>query len=283
MRATQTPQHIRSTIWYFLLTFCVSWGGVFWASGGIHGLPADAAAVEERLPFVVLALTLGPIFSGVLLGLLEHGKVAMRDLAAQTIRWRASLKFYAVALLLAPGIAAATLAALALWSAEFVPGIWASNDRSTLLFSAAMAGLAGGLLEEPGWTWYATSRLLHKGSIFRTGLLVGLAWGAWHLIVAIWGSGTPTGEFSWMLLMPQLVFYAFVLPAYRILMVWLYQRTESLFLCMLMHASLTSSILFIFMPLSIDPGPLSVWYLAFGCVLWGIVGGMLAREKLGKR
>ena len=38
-----------------------------------------------------------------------------------------------------------------------------------------------------------------------------------------------------------MVFYAAVLPGFRILMVWLYDQTMSLFLAIPMHANLTGS------------------------------------------
>jgi membrane protease YdiL (CAAX protease family) len=146
--------------------------------------------------------------------------------------------------------------------------------------SALLAGLAGGLLEEPGWTGFAIPKLRMRYSVFATGLIVGLLWGAWHFIVAFWGSGTPSGEFSLMLFLPQLLFYVAVLPPYRMLMVWVYDKTESLLISMLMHASLTGSILFIFMPLSISGTPLLIWYLVLAIAFWvAVVIIFLSKRK----
>ncbi len=57
----------------------------------------------------------------------------------------------------------------------------------------------------------------------------------------------------------------------RVLAVWVYDRTRSLLVAMLMHASLTGSVLYILMPRSIRAESLSIWYLLFGAGLWVLV------------
>lgn len=61
------------------------------------------------------------------------------------------------------------------------------------------------------------------------------------------------------------------LTAYRVLLVWLYDRTGSLLLVTLMHGSLTASTIFIFRPLAIGASFLVYgWLLAVA--LWVVVG-----------
>lgn len=257
---------------YFILTFAISWGCVFLVSGGMDGFPADAKQVEQLLPLVVLSLTIGPVLAGLVLTALVDGRAGLGQFFSQMFKWRVGLRWYAFALLLTPFLAAVSLLTLTLTSPVFTPGIITSGDKAGLLLSAVMAGLVGGLFEEPGWTWFATPRLRKRYSIFTTGLIVGLLWGAWHFIVALWGSGTPSGEFSPLLFLPQIVFYVAVLPAYRILMVWVYDHTGSLLVAMLMHMSLTGGVLFVFMPVGIPGIPLLIWYIALAVALWIVVG-----------
>ena len=73
-------------------------------------------------------------------------------------------------------------------------------------------------------------------------------------------------------------------------MVWVYDRTQSLLLAMLMHASLTGFVLFILMPLEMSGAHLLVWYLVFAAALWLVVaavalanGGRLSRQPLRRR
>jgi hypothetical protein len=78
------------------------------------------------------------------------------------------------------------------------------------------------------------------------------------------------------------------LTAYRVLLVWVYDRTESLLVVTLMHASLTASTTFIFTPLATGTSFLTyVWVLA--AALWIVVAtvavanrGQFSRQPLRK-
>jgi hypothetical protein len=82
-----------------------------------------------------------------------------------------------------------------------------------------------------------------------------------------WGSGDSGGAFSLLLFLPPFLLYVGVLPAYRVLMVWVYDRTGSLLVIMLMHASLTASTLFILSPKAAGI-PLMIYYLVLTAALW---------------
>jgi uncharacterized protein len=79
------------------------------------------------------------------------------------------------------------------------------------------------------------------------------------------------------------------LTAYRVLMVWVYDRTESLLVATLMHASLTASTIFVFTPLATGVALVAYsWVLA--AALWMVVaavalasGGQLSRPLLWRR
>jgi CAAX protease family protein len=65
------------------------------------------------------------------------------------------------------------------------------------------------------------------------------------------------------------------LPAYRVLMVWVYDRTGSLLVAILMHASLTTSSL-ILGPLALSGWPLVTCLLALTAALWAVVAVLAA-------
>jgi uncharacterized protein len=71
------------------------------------------------------------------------------------------------------------------------------------------------------------------------------------------------------------------LPAYRVLMVWVYDRTESLLLAILMHASLVASTLFILAPQPML-GPGIIYNVVLAVVLWVVVGAVVVVNS-GKR
>ena len=264
---------------YFGLTLAISWGAVLLTVGGTGAFPASPEEGRRLLPVAVSVMLLGPSVAGFLMTRLVHGGAGIRELLAGFTRWRAGPRWYAVALLSAPLAAAGTLLALLPTSAMFLPAIAATDDRLLLLVSAIGVGLAAGAFEEPGWTGFATPTLRRRHGVMATGIIVGLMWGAWHLIVAAWGSGDDEGAFSPALFLAQFLFYAAVLPAYRVLMVWVVDRTASLLVAVLMHASLTGSVLFVLMPPASSAASLIAWYLAIAVALWAAVAAVAVANR----
>jgi uncharacterized protein len=256
---------------YFALTFAISWGGIL-----IFLAPVGFPINTERVEFYValVANQAGPMLAGILLTSLVYGRAGLREFLSRLLRWWVDVRWYAVALLAAPLLTTAILLALSLISPVFLPGIFAANDKASLLVLGLVAGILGGL-EEPGWTGFAVPELRRRYSILATALIVGFLWGAWHFLLTFWASGDTSGVFSPSLLVPPLVFYIAVLPTFRILMVWVYDRTESLLVAMLMHASLTASTTFILMPVATGTA-LSTYYLVLTALLWLIVGVVAA-------
>lgn len=276
--AAFVKQH--SVLSYYLLTFALSWGGVFLVVGGPAGFPATQQQFDELLPFVVLFLASGPVLAGLVMTVFVSGKAGLRDLLSHLLTWRVGAAWYAVALLTAPLVVLATLLVLALFSANFLPGIFSAEDTLSILLPGLAAGLVAGLFEEPGWTGFAIPRLKARYSILAAGLIAGVLWGVWHFIVALWGGGTADGALALPLFLSQLAFYVGVLPAYRVLMVWVYDHTKSLLVAMLMHASLTAVTIYIFAPPVTDEQRL-LYHLVLSAVVWGVVAAVaLAGQRL---
>ena len=139
-----------------------------------------------------------------------------------------------------------------------------------LLLAGVAVGLVAGL-EELGWTGFAAPRLTRRYGILTVGLVVGVLWAAWHVPVTVAGSGSPAGGLSLAVLLPPMVFYATVLPAFRVLMVWVYDRTESLLLAVVMHATLTATTVVILAPQATGAPALIAYYLLLAGGLWALV------------
>jgi len=268
----------RPVLIYFTLTFVISWGGVL-ILGAPYGMPATSEQFEQHYPIVFLPYLLGPVISGLLLiGLLE-GKAGFRNFLSRLIRWRVKIRWYAIAILLAPLFTSGILCLFSLKSPDFLPAIFTTDDRFSLLLTGIAVGLiGGGLMEEPGWTGFAIPRLRRRYSVIITGLVVGFLWGLWHFLPTYWGSGDSSGALSLARLFPPLCFYIAVLPAYRVLMVWVYDRTRSLLVVILMHASLTASTLFILAP-SVEGAQLLFYYLVLAVLLWCLVAAVMFPDK----
>ena len=255
---------------YFVLTFAISWGG-FLIVVGPGGFPGTGSQFDTLTPFVVVAMLAGPSVAGILLTSLIAGRAGLRELLSGLFRWRVGARWYAVALAPAPVLSAAVLLALSLTSPIFT----AENKAAILL-----AGIAAGLttvLEEVGWTGFAVPRLRLRYGVVKTGLVVGVLWGAWHLLQGLWISRTYSGSLPLALFVP-LSFLSGVaqLTAYRVLMVWVHDRTQSLLVATLMHASLTASTVFVFTPQATGVAAL-VYGFVLAAVLWIVVAAVAAR------
>lgn len=255
---------------YYILVFLISWGGILILAGP-GGIPGTKAQVEALFPYMLLVLFAGPSLAGILSTILVDGRVGLRDLRSRLLRWRVGARWYAVALLFAPLLVAAVLLALSLFSPEYLPGILnTSNKVFLLLFGIAWGLIGGGFLEELGWTGFAVPKLRLRHGAVMTALIVGFLWGVWHFLIAFWSSGSLAGEDSLAIFVAGfLAFYLGALPAYRVLMVWVYDRTGSLPVAMLMHASLSASTL-ILQPLATGV-PYLTWNLVLAAALWVVV------------
>jgi hypothetical protein len=147
---------------YFALTFAISWGGVV-AVVGFDGFPGTAEDFRILLPMVVIAMVAGPSVAGVAATALFVGKTGLHDLWRRFLEFRVGARWYAIALLTAPLVVSGVLLALSLVSSVFRPGIVTTSDPATHV---------------------------------ATGLIVGLVWGAWHLLVVWWGSAETAGSLS---------------------------------------------------------------------------------------
>jgi membrane protease YdiL (CAAX protease family) len=271
---------------YYVLTFAISWGGILIAVGGPGGYPGTPEQVARLFLVVMLAWLAGPSVSSLLVTGLVDGRAGLRELLSRLLKWRVGARWYAVALLTAPLVYVALSFALSLTSRAFLPNILTTSDTAALLLMGLAYGLlGGGFCEELGWTGFAVPRLRQRYGVLTTGFIVGVLWGAYHFSVIYWSS-SPSGALGLVILLAQLFAW---LPAYRVLMVWVYDRTGSLLVAMLMHAVLTSGML-ILTPTALAGVPLLTWLVVLAAVLWAVVaavavasGGHLSRQPLRRQ
>jgi membrane protease YdiL (CAAX protease family) len=167
----------------------------------------------------------------------------------------------------------ATLFALSTASPGFVPGILMTDGAVPLLLVSLTVGVSAGVFEELGWTGFAIPKLRRRHDVLATGFIVGIWWSAWHLLPNVWASRAASGELAVSVFLAATAVGIFVgyLTAFRVLMVWVYDRTESLVVAMLMHASFTASLL-ILNPLEISGARLLAYSSALAAAVWVVVG-----------
>jgi membrane protease YdiL (CAAX protease family) len=265
---------------YFALTFAVSWGGALLAIGGAGGMRGTTPTSDPRFAYAVIAMLMGPSLVGILLTALVHGRAGLRDLLSRALSCRAAARWYSVALLTAPMAMAVTLFALSIISPAFLPGIFVSDDKRSLLLVSLAVGVSAGILEEVGWTGFAIPMLRRRCSLTATGLIVGIWWSAWHLLPNVWSSRAAAGELSVSVYLAVTAVGVFVgyLTAFRVLMVWVYEHTGSLFVAMLMHVSITTSLLTL-NPLEISGTYLLIYSFALATVFWIVAGIVVIADR----
>lgn len=267
---------------FYAVAFAISWGGVLLVTGGPRAIPGTGEQVDRLVGFAMLTWLAGPSLAGLLLTALVDGRAGLRALLARMLKWRVGARWYVLALLTAPLLYLAVLLTLALFSPKFLPGLLTTDDkRSLLLFGIAMGLIGGGFLEELGWTGFAVHKLRLRHGVVTTALIVGVLWGAVHFSVIFWMSGNTIGSLppALFLTVRGLDLLIGGLLAYRVLMVWVYDRTqESLLLAMLMHASLTACML-IFGPAALSGIPFLIYLLTTSAATWAVVGALALAHR----
>ena len=259
----------KHSVWiYYALAFAISWGGLLLVIGP-GAFTGATAPTEARLPLVFLAMFAGPSVAGLLMTGLVHGKAGFRELLSRLLTWRVGARWYVVAIALAPLLMLGVLFVLSRFSPGYLPGILVSDAKSSLLLTGIVAGLVTGFCEELGWTGFAMPVLRRRYGVLATGLIMGMFWGAWHY--PLFSEGDLSGAVPLAVFLPVQLFT--FLPAFRVLMVWVYDRTGSLLVALLMHASLTGGTL-ILQPADVA-GMLGVMYnLALTVVLWIVIAAI---------
>jgi len=254
----------RPVLTYFLLTFAISWG-LFLIAVGPQGFGSANWETETSLVPLVVGMLAGPALAGIFLIVYFGGGAGLRHLVSRLMKWRVSARWYLVALLPAPILSAAPLFALSLTSPLFT-----SDDKLPVVLASVGAGMMS-VFEEIGWTGFAVPVLRRRHSVVKTGLILGVVWGAWHLLQQIWISGTYSAALPLAVYLPLSLLVATAgLTAYRVLMVWVYEHTGSLLVVTLMHASLVASNIFLFRPVTTGVSFL-MYGLLFDAALWMLV------------
>lgn len=233
----------RPVLAYYALAFAISWS-VILVMIALSGMPTIKEQMEAAMTGAIVMFLLGPSVSGLLMTGLVDGRAGFHDLRSRLGRWRVATYWYAIALLLAPLITLAVLMALSVISPVYLPGVFTRDDKMARLIMGLFSAVVTGICEELGWTGFVTPRLRQRYSVLATGLIIGVLWGLWHIVpMAIWPSVAYSAPLSpaVYIAVRTLSFLVGGLVAFRVLMVWVYDRTQSLLVLIIMHTGLTAA------------------------------------------
>jgi len=130
--------------------------------------------------------------------------------------------WYLPIVLLMPAVTAMSYGAMRLLGMP-LPAPHISLLTALVLFLAFVVAAGG---EEIGWSGYATDPMLARSSALQAGILLGIVWAVWHLIPLAQAGRSPGWIAGWCA----------STVAIRVLIVWLYSNTGSVFATILTHA-----------------------------------------------
>ena len=202
-------------ILFFVLTYLLSWYGWLLHLAGV----TKGGGLNP----------LGPLVAALIVTAITESCAGVKRLLASLVRWRVSIRWYAVAFLLP--VAIASLAAALMWSLGAPRpntsqlAAWREiPDRFIFVF------LFIGLGEEPGWRGFLLPRLQQRRTALKASLLLAVAWAIWH--APLFGT-----EFKPAQIPP----WVFALFCGSVVHTWLYNRTRgSVLLQMVLHSSLNA-------------------------------------------
>jgi membrane protease YdiL (CAAX protease family) len=224
---------------FFLLAYGVSWLG--WAPYVLSGdgfgvLPFRFPELlgDTQLLGIMPGAYLGPLTAAFVVTAVTEGRAGLRRWRARLLSFRVGARWYAFALLAVPVTLVAAQLVLPGGLAAFeIPGL---VFLPTYLLMLALQILTSGLAEEPGWRDFALHRLQQRTHPLTATMLLGIAWGGWHLplFLTAWGADEP--------LLSTLVRFALLTIGLSVVMTWLYNRAgNSLPMMILFHATVNTT------------------------------------------
>lgn len=236
---------------YFVIAFIISWGGSV-LSGGASFFQGKILEPIEILPMGI-AMLLGPFISGIFLTFIDEGSRGIKNLFTRMNIWKKAIRFYGIALIFPILILLVLLPLSALVTADLTP---------TFFPIGILLGSLAGFMEETGWMGFAYPRMRSKHGVLRASICLGILHALWHIVADFLGNFNNYGT-VWF---PYFASFSLFVIALRIIIVWVYERTESLFLAQLMHAS-SSGFLAVLVPMGISGQSWFVFYTVYAVIL----------------
>jgi len=206
---------------FFVLAYAISW--LLWLPLVVSGDDSPTG-----LGFVLLLLgSLVPSAVAILLVAVLHGRAGVRKLLRRLLIWRVGVGWW-VAVVLLSTLALGAVGLSVLFGGDS-PDVTATIPGAVVLFVIFIfPGSAGG--EELGWRGFALPQLQARRSALGASVVLGVAWGVWHLPLYLTGADIrPLSLFApWVLLT----------VAASVIYTWMYNGTRgSLLIVVLFHAA----------------------------------------------
>lgn len=200
---------------FYLLTLLISWSCWLLGSG-----------IDSQV-FLILG-SFGPAIAAMIIAASTGGKKEMRKILKRFGIWRVGLRWYLFSLLITIPVIGGAL--LLRGGANGIEAVNTGIPFQMIPIVFAYVFFFSVIGEEIGWRGFALPRLLKRFGEIRTSLVLGLAWGFWHLPLFILpGNFHQWIPFSWF--MVQSIGLTWLIT-------YLYRKTEgSLLIISLFHTA----------------------------------------------
>jgi membrane protease YdiL (CAAX protease family) len=206
---------------FFVLSYAISW--LLWiplvvsGDGSLTGLGIVLQGLGSLVPSAVAIVLIAVL----------HGKAGVKKVLRRLLMWRVGVGWYVAVVLVSTLMVGAVGLSVLLGGdapdvAVTIPGV------VFLLVFSIFPGSAGG--EEIGWRGFALPHLQRPRSALAASLVLGVAWGVWHLPLFLIGTDNrPLSLFA-----P----FALAVIASSVFYTWMYNGTGgSLLIVVLFHAA----------------------------------------------
>jgi len=193
----------------FFWTLLILFGAIV-----VGALQVDVNAQPWTVWIVTILGSWMPSLSAAIVVRATQGSEPVAGLFAKLVRFELPARWYLASLI---PLAVVALAVLGYRLSGGVP-----EGSMPLTFTAWFHLLVINLLtgptgEEPGWRGFALPKLLERYSPLKAGLVLGLMWSFWHLVVWLVSSG-----FTGATLLVYILEFTVSIVALNLLMVWIY-------------------------------------------------------------
>jgi len=213
-----------SVVIFFVLAFAISWISVYAVIG--EKFWARLALEFSDLGVMAFAMLNGPFIAGLLMTYLVDGKLGLKKLLNKMTKYSVAGRWYLPILIFPTLLLVVSVLLSIVVSPELAP---------VLSTFGLIGGPFAGFLEETGWMGFAYPKMKGRRSALSTSIYFGVIHGVWHIVADFLGNYNTFSGY-WL---PYFFGFFLHVVALRVLIVWVYSNTDSVFLAILMHASST--------------------------------------------
>jgi membrane protease YdiL (CAAX protease family) len=243
---------------FFLLTFILSWA--IWIPLTLSHFGIGAFHIAEETSLIVRLLgVLMPAVSALILTARTGGRGALRTLLSRLVLWRVNWKWWFAAVAVQPFLLGLAAFSFNLISSDSKIVPQPSASVSAFIVNVVILLIAT-LGEEIGWRGVSLPGLQQQYSAFKSSVILGILWAAWHL--PFWLLLDTFDQFGVGYLLLNFLF-VFPLTFY---ITWFFNHgRQSILLAVMLH--LTFNVVnTILLPVTINVGA----FMIFGVFEWVI-------------